>query len=494
MAISNTSDALFVQNLLKVSYENDVASLLFRDDPVLNNIVKERVEGKSQHFAAIVGRGGAVAGDFTKATAQASKNMKSAEFQIEPGKVFSVYTISSIEIQAAKTLQGAYMPIAAAKMFAATEAFRKTLAACLYGMGYGEIAYVSLGSGSSWSANDTFQIVIPEDAAMKIDIGSQLLLKAKITSEETDSTQALEVLAIGSLGTYTATGTIKNAGTGILITVKAKLQLSSLAADTTYVLALAGSMNGAEPILPKGLSAWVPYLNGRNLSDAEWAAYAHTSFFGVVRDEAIDRLAGAYVVGTSGETGANKRKTLERLLRRVRQQGGKNDFIVMNDQDWADISETLQTTNAYWTATTGDTAKGKRTLNTGVNDMRINFSTSWIDKVYDSPFCPKGVAYVLDSRDFRFWGYYNDAKIDNGVPGNEPGTPDPTTENPEIQSKPYQLLIDDYITVDGGSDTFDGPNARVTINCAGSFVIKNPAHAGVCVFYGETPIGSQLFA
>lgn len=491
MAITNNADAGFIQSLLKVYYEDKVESLLFRDDPVLNNIKKERVEGKAQHFACLVGRGGAVAGDFTIANAEASKNTKSAEFQVVPGKIFSVYTMTSIEVQAAKTLRGAYMPIAAAKMFAATEAFRKHMAAALYGFGYGEIAYLTLPSGTAVTANASKIIVIEEDAAMKIDIGSKILLKDKITTAEASASNTLEVTKVGSFGTYAVAGDILNAGTGVAVTCKFSDAISTLAADTTYVVALAGSMNGKDPILPAGLAGWLPYLKDRNIADPEWTSYASTSFMGVTRDAAIDRMAGAFYAGKNGQA---KAAVVENLLRKVRQQGGKADFIVMNDKDWMEISSTLQTTNAYWTSTIGADSKGKKTANVGFNDMRFNFSTSWVENVYDSPFCPQGVFYILDSRDFRFWGYYNDSKVSNGVPGNEPGTADPNSESGDMQNKPYQLLIDDYITVDGGTDSIDGPTARVTINCAGSFVVKNPAHSGVGTFYGYSPIGSKLFA
>lgn len=491
MAITNGSDSLFIQNLLKVYYEDKVESLLFRDDPVLNNIKKERVEGKQQHFACLVGRGGAVAGDFTIANAEASKNTKSAEFQVTPGKIFSVYTMTSIEVQAAKTLRGAYMPIAAAKMFAATEAFRKHMAAALYGFGYGEIAYLTLPSGTAVSANASKIIVITEDAAMKIDIGSKLLLKAKITTQESSAANELEVTKVGSFGTYTVAGDILNAGTGVAITCTFKSAITTLAADTTYVVSLAGSMNGTSPLLPAGLAAWLPYIEARSLAGSEYPTYIATSFMGVSRDVAVDRMAGAFYQGVSGQT---KAATVENLLRKVRQQGGKADFIVMNDKDWMDIASALQTTNVYWTTTVGGDSKGKKTANVGFNDMKFNFSTNWVENVYDSPFCPQGVFYILDSRDFRFWGYYNDSKMSNGIPANEPGTADPNSESGDIQNKPYQLLIDDYITVDGGTDSIDGPTARVTINCAGSFVVKNPAHSGVGLFYNATPIGYNLYA
>jgi hypothetical protein len=136
MAISSNSNIL---SLLKVWYKDGVENLMFRNSPLLNKITKERVEGKQQNFNAMYGRGGAVSGDYTKALANATSVAKDVEFQVTPGQLFSIYTMNAKEVQASLSSKGAYMKVAGGKMFAASEAFRKTMAAALYGRGYGEL-------------------------------------------------------------------------------------------------------------------------------------------------------------------------------------------------------------------------------------------------------------------------------------------------------------------------------------------------------------------
>ena len=66
MAISTEASIL---NILKVWYKDGVENLLFRNSPLLKDITKTRVEGKTQNFAALYGRGGAVSADFIVAQA-----------------------------------------------------------------------------------------------------------------------------------------------------------------------------------------------------------------------------------------------------------------------------------------------------------------------------------------------------------------------------------------------------------------------------------------
>lgn len=487
MAVTNGVDAGFILNLLKVFYEDGVENLMFRNDPLLKEIKKERVEGKQAHFAALYGRGGAVAGSFIAAEAQASKNTKSAEFQVVPGKLFSVYTVSAIELAAAKTLKGAYMPIAAAKMFAASEAFRKTMAAVLYGSGYGELCVLKIDSTPGGSENfmvpsTAKDIVIPESAAIKLDVGSQIQIKASVTAQESTTTLA-EVVAIG---TTTSSGTT--------ITVMPSSSFTPISTSTSAaiykVISLSGSMNGTEALLPVGLAGWLPIMyarSGESWIKADGTGYINQSFMGVVRAVSPDRLAGAFYQERSDT--AKKSDTIEQLMRMCRAHGSLCDMIVMNDKDWQGVAKETQLTNSFWTKTV-DTPKGKKTANLGFNDMRFNFSTNWIDKVYDTPYCPEGVFYVLSSDVVKFWSYYNAATLDDGVAGNEPGKPNPTNES-EVAQKPYALLIDDYITVDKGTDGIDGPTCRVTLNLAGSFAVKNPANCGVGLFF-ETGSGTGV--
>ena len=128
-----------IKNILKVWYKDGVENLLWRNSPVLKKVEKTKVEGKEQAFAAIYSRGGAVAADFLVAEKKAAENVKNAEFKVTPGQLFSVFAYNAKEVQASLSRRGAYMKVAGNKAFAATEALRKTLAAALYGRGYGEL-------------------------------------------------------------------------------------------------------------------------------------------------------------------------------------------------------------------------------------------------------------------------------------------------------------------------------------------------------------------
>ena len=128
-----------ILNILKVYYKDGIQNLMFRNSPVVKEINKTRVEGKQQNFAAVYSRGGAVAGDFLVAEKKAAENVKNAEFKVTPGQLFSVFSYNAKEVQSSLSKKGAYMKIAGNKFFAANQAFRSTLAASLYGRGYGEI-------------------------------------------------------------------------------------------------------------------------------------------------------------------------------------------------------------------------------------------------------------------------------------------------------------------------------------------------------------------
>ena len=161
MAISTEASIL---NILKVWYKDGVENLLFRNSPLLKEITKTRVEGKTQNFAALYGRGGAVSADFLVAQAKAAKTARNAEFSVVPGDLFSVYSMNAKEVQASLSKRGAYMKVAGNKLFAATEAFRKTLAASLYGRGFGEISYLDATS-LAFTANTAADITLSFPAA-----------------------------------------------------------------------------------------------------------------------------------------------------------------------------------------------------------------------------------------------------------------------------------------------------------------------------------------
>jgi hypothetical protein len=527
-------------NLLKIWYKDGVTNLLYRNSPLLKMIKKERVEGSEQDFNALYGRGGAVSANFKYASEGAAETVRDAVFKITPGQIFSCYTITAKEIVAAKTQRGAFMPIAGAKMFTATEAFRKTIAGALYGMGYGELAYVTTGadseSGVPYVSPDTpntilfyddnsnktnassvgdgthGQMYIPLDAVMKIDVNSRLKLKTSISGiESKDSGGVLKVTRIGS--TKLINGVYCN-----LVDFDVSAGGSNLwVASTTYVLALRGGTDsqgeGKDPWFPVGLSGWLPYVSKRD--GVDWSNYISESFMGVVRNVSIERLSGQFVIEDDKKPAAGGSKTpiadtILALMDMCRTAGSTADMIVMNNKDYQALGNELTPyqTGVYFSDIKN---KGKNTPTIGMSDIQVGFSTSWLDKVIDDPYCPRGVVYILDSELTKLWTYTNvDNKLQNdGVPGNEPGKPDVMSEQSDsTPEKPYQLLLDDLMTVDQGDDTVDGAAARITINFFGSFVLLDPAVGGAAILCNKAtnkavddtthygyyePIGSKLY-
>lgn len=443
-----------IMNILKVWYKDGVENLLFRNSPVVKDINKTRVEGKQQNFAAVYSRGGAVAGDFLIAEAKAAQNVRNAEFKVTPGQLFSVFSYNAKEVQASLSKKGAYMKVAGNKAFAATEAFRKTMAATFYGRGYGEIGI--LADAVTFVSGTPIDITLTDDTIMKIAVGSGLTLKDSVAS--TTNLVKLEVTAIdGNKVTVTPAGAYTGVG--------------------GEIVALDGSMDtSGNPYLPMGIDGWLPIVNGR--TGATWTSYIRTPFMGVTRSVAVEGLAGNFVnaIGTSEK----KSETVQKLIRKVRRYGSKADLIVLNDEDWLAMAAEIQSTNTYFTQTS---TSAQRKANVGLTKLTAGFSTNYIDSIYDDPYCPKGKFYVLDKDVVELWAYTNTDELSDGVAGNQPGKPDAEEENNKGRvNDPYKLLIDDFISTQPGASTSDGMAVEVAFNLFGSYVILDPSVCGVGIF------------
>lgn len=459
MAISTNDN---IKALLKVYYKDGVENLMFRNSPLLKKLQKNRIEGKTYNFSAMYGRGGAVAGDFTKARNLAASVSKNVEFAVEPGQLFSVYTMNAKEVQASVTKRGAYMKVAGAKMFAASEGFRKTLAASLYGRGFGELCFAP--DSVSFTQDTAADITLPMDAIMKIDVGSELVIKTSVAGDSTTIKATLTVNAI--------------TGTKVNVTPSATYETAP-----TDVICLAGSMDASgAPLLPVGLGGWLPAVGSR--TGSTWQTYINSKFFNVERKAAPDRLAGAFYAEASST--AKKTDAVEALLMQVRRQGSLADMIVMNDEDWLAMSAEIATSNTYFTQTS---TKEKKQAAIGFDSFAASFSTNYVENIVDDPYCPKGEFFILDSTAVEFDTLTNTDKVDDGVAGNNPGKPDPMSdENNGHEADPYKLIIDDYINVQAGEADVNGPCSEVTLMLFGTFAVTNPSNCGHGLFYGANPV------
>ena len=454
--ISNNSSIL---SMLKIWYKDGVENLMFRNSPALQKINKVRVEGKSQNFNALYGHGGAGSSDFTKALTNASTVAKDVEFAVTPGQLFSVYTMNAKEVQASVTQRGAYMKVAGAKMFAASETFRKMMAAAFYGRGYGEIC--ASGYTTAIVANTAFDLTLPDSAIMKIDVDTQLALKSSVTS--------------ATVNTVLTVNTINGNTVNVTPTVAVAAPLA------TDILCYYGSMDASgNPIMPMGLGGWLPTVASR--TGTNWTAYIGTTFFGVNRSIVADRLAGAFYKAAS--TSETYLTSVKNLMKKCRRQGSLADLIIVNDSDFATLDTELTTNNTYFTATS---TKAKKNATSGFSEIAAAFSTNFVDNIVDDPYCPQGRFYVLDSKTVEFWSYTNVDKLNDGIVNNNPGKEDPMAmENEGKEKQAYGLIIDDYLNVQSGTATIDGPSTNVTLQCFGSFVVTNPSINGVGEFANST--------
>jgi hypothetical protein len=451
--ISMSSNILAI---LKIVYKDGVQSLLFRNSPVLRKIQKSRTEGKELRFSAMFGRGGAAGGDYAMVKQQAVETARNVEFKTIPGQIFSALTVNQKEILASRSNKGAYMTILGNKTFAALEAERKQLAKALYGTGYGELGQapaITLVVGSN-------NIVLPEEAVIGLDVGSVFRFAAS-TPDGTLGTSVNTVTAIdGTTVTFTATAA------------------NTVAAGSWVVLEGSRDASG-NPLLPVGLESWLPTVGNR--TGSSWASYIGNPFYGVDRSLATDRLAGQFVL--SPASGYKIADVISELFRKCRRAGAEVDLIVMNDRKYAELIAEINAATTYWQSV-NDGNKGQRTAATkGFNDIAFAFSTSWLDRVVDDPYCPYNKVYILESKNLELVTYSNAEKvISDGIGENEPGKANPESENgANYDESGCRINIEDLVTIEPGVATSDGPCHCVSFNVYGTFVLFNTANSGVAV-------------
>lgn len=465
--------------ILKTWYKEGVSNLLVpRNDPLLKEVEMTKVEGKEQRFASLYSRGGAVGANFLVAKRKATETAKNAEFIVTPGQLFSAYTFNAKEVQASLSKRGAYMKICGNKFFASQQAFRSTLAASLYGRGYGEIGVVTLAATDIFAANTATTLPMTIDAMSKIDIDSSLVLKS--------STSGAELVELVVTGIDETNGKVN---------VLPQAAYTPTAGD--YIVCLKGSMDSGNgdgsglapagnPLMPMGLDAWLPIVNGR--TGTAWDTYIQTAFCGVNRSIAPDRLAGQFYRETSST--AKKTDTIASLLYKVRHAGGIPDLILVNELDRADIDKELEYRNVIYQNTAN---KGKKAATTGFSDLSWSAATNWIDNIMDSPYVPRGKFYILDKSAIEYFVYTNADTVKDGIAGNEPGKQDVmSADNSGHENEPFKLLINDVLSVVPGEATIDGESVRATINFFGSLAVTNPSVCGVGLFYATDTDAAKI--
>ena len=445
MAFTDSS----ILTMLKTYYAKaGLGNLLYRNDPLLKMLGNkaERIEGKVQSFSALYSRGGAVSADATVATELASTTAQAKEFNVTPGQLFSSCVYTNKEVLASRTKAGAYVPIATAKMFAALESFRKTLAIAQYGTGHGDLFTLS-GDFAAMSVGTDITQNWPTNAIYGVDPGSAVVYKTNLNDPDSAAVAAGTVKSVNpAAGTVVITPTVS--GTP----------------QTGAVVCLKGCTDDeGNPLLPVGLAGW---LNGN--------VQPNDNFFGVNRSVAPERLAGVNYVAQSGET---KYLSIEKALLNVQAYGSQADVIVLNPADALALQQEVES-KTYFTKVDG----GKKTkAEIGYDGMGISIIGSFLDRVITSPYCPKGKAYILDTETVKLWVYSNADKIDDKQ-GDFDTVKDVSETGEDVSQRPYQLLVDDLFTLNPSAITKDGAGTLVLVNFLGEFVVTEPCKNAVVNF------------
>ncbi len=459
MAVTTDSNLL---GLYKIWYtEKDPQDVFFRNSPVVRKIPKSRIGGKQYNVPLLLGNGGNASGNLiTSTTNAAGGSAPNVEFAITNGQLFSTFFVTQQEILASQNYRGAYMPAPINRMAQGLDSFRKLAATSLYGSGFGEIGQV--GSTPTIASGANTVDFADKSLVVKLSIGS----KFSITNGATPSS---------SLRTGICTVTKLD---GTKVTFSSDTAIGAVAA--TDWVCLDGCRNGSSPLLPVGLRGWLPDLANR--TGGTWTSYIGTAFFGVDRSVNVEGAAGQFVLRNSGAS-EKYADAIVRAVEAVRTAGGVPDLLVLNTSDYNTIIGELNAQTTLWQSINQGGAKNSTNeVTRGISAMKYAFSTSWVDEVWDDPFCPKGVAYVLSSDSMELACLTNsDAPIkEPGVDGNEPGKQDLTSyKAPDMN---YSWLIDDYVTVQPGANTMNGPALQVIVQLYGSWVVHNPSKCAVVKF------------
>ena len=433
--------------MLKTYYAKaGLGNLLYRNDPLLKKLGEkaERIEGKVQPFSALYSRGGAVSADATVAVSLASTTAQAKEFNVTPGQLFSSCVYTNKEVLASRTKAGAYVPVATAKMFAALESFRKTLAIALYGTGHGDL-FTLAGDFAAMAVGTDVTQAWPINAIYAVDPGSAVVYKTNINDPDSAAIAAGTVKSVNPAN-----------GTVVITPTKAGTP------QTGAIVCLKGCTDDeGNPLLPVGLGGW---LKG----DIQ----PNDNFFGVNRSVAPERLAGVNYVAQSGEA---KYLSIEKALLNVQAYGSQADVIMMNTADALALQQEVEAKTNFLKAP-GE--KGK--ANVGYDGIGISIIGSFLDRVITSPYCPKGKAYILDTETVKLWVYSNADRINDGQ--GEFDTAANVEGSEDVENRPYQLLVDDLFTLNPAAITQDGAGTLVLVNFLGEFVITEPCKNAVITF------------
>jgi hypothetical protein len=455
MATGVTQDLSVIAVLKEYYGVQDVEALVFRNSPVLAQIKKIRVGGKYVPLPMLAYGSGAVTADYTQLNNQAANTYLGLTMQVTPGQLFSAFVLDPKEFLASQGDKAAYRSVFAIRAMLSLDDLRKTLATCMYRTGA-----LEMGAVVALDANRLYVDVDPS-TVMAVSPQSQIMFAPSVTQNYRDPNAVI----IQSIATIQTSGLVR-------ITFTSQYVASVAVGD--LIMLKGGRDANLQPNAPIGMASWLPTIGSR--SGAAWNTYIATPFFGVNRSVAPDRLAGNFVQRNSG-SGETYTACILRLIKQIRRAGGVPNMIVVNDEDFQQVVNDALS-NRTFMQQIPSTEKNKVTQ--GITQFQMAFSTSWINMVYDDPYCPRGTFYAFDMDSLRLFGISNTGPVVDDIPtNNEPGGPEATDQG-ELTTN-YQFLVDDMYTTKP-VDLQSGPGIRYDLQVYASFAVTNPAHNGVGLF------------
>ena len=452
--------------LLKEYYgEQKFEDMVFRGDAILAAMKKERIGGKFYPQPVGVNAAGSTTADYVVLTQNATQGFGGAEFQITPGALFSSFVVDPREYLASQGDRAAFLSIFAARAFFAIDEMRKYLSSCLYRDG-------TLSQGPVQTVDTTNYLYVDVNPcdAMILSPNSSVLFG--IYSNGT--------LAGFRSGTPSTVQSLVNQPTGYT-----RITFNSAIPNTVAVgdwVSIKGGVNSnLGPNAPIGFGGsqggWLPTVGNR--TGTAWTNYIATAFFGVNRSTYPDRLAGGYIMR---QTAQNETYTsaLLRGLKIVRRQGGVPTHIVVNDDDYTVIATDALTNRTFFQAINSSDRVNENEVTQGISRFQMAFSTSWINEIVDSPYCPRNYAYILDINDLKILTITAAEEPLSELPlKNEPGA-SKATENKEPTTQFGFLWEDLYNVVPIALAS--GPGMQVIYQFYGNILVANPARQAVVQF------------
>lgn len=470
MATNLISNA-YLNTLLKTVYDSGVYNAKYQNSPVLSAIAKETWEGGDTfNYAVQYSNGGNFGSDYAALVNAPTSGAKNLQWAMKQGYLTGFFTINQPEILMSRSDRGSFMKFLDNEMAATFDGLSKMLATYLYGGQWGVVYKFKTGEGQTLSGT-THKFPITSDGAIKLDIGSRFVIATAGVADS--AVPSSNLLSSGVVFTVTKIG-------------KDYIEATTAAAETGTVydgdyIELYTARSGSTPIGPDGLSDLIPDVDGRDETPGSvWNTYIGTSFRGVDRSVAPERLAGQFAnVADNSGSSTPITDTLVDLLEATKRAGGLNNIIVVGDTTFNKIGKELNVQRNLWQSI--NTGSEKNSFTAGYSNLATSFGEAFISRTVIDPFCPDTEAYMFEKDDLRFMDLGNVSKVINTVANDQLGKADIEAVGDQgIGDTPnLKLNWDKLFNIEQGVPGTFGPAVRISANIYGNFRLRKTASMGV---------------